>query len=188
MSHAYRYPAEPADLAYNLQVKIRNRGVHSCAATYPVAPDLSSISRWAPVLSRVLQPRISPSCRGGLRCYHVSHGPEPRLLAELSSDAVTCSSAPDLASLSRWSPVLPRGPGLASPREELWRCHVSYGSGFCLPRGELRHCHVFLSSGPHLPAEVNSDAATWPRLRLPERRAPVLSHTPRPPAGRGQQE
>jgi hypothetical protein len=94
----------------------------------------------------------------------VSRGPGPRLLAELSSDAATCSSAldltlpvevgsgtatcpwlralppreessgaatcssaPDLASLSRWAPVLPRGPGLASSREELWCCHVPHG-------------------------------------------------------------
>jgi hypothetical protein len=48
-------------------------------------------------------------------------------LQEESSGAATCSSAPDLASLSRWSPTLPCGPGLASPREELRCCHVLHG-------------------------------------------------------------
>jgi hypothetical protein len=47
----------------------------------------------------------SASPRGVLRRYHVS-------------------SAPDLASLSRWAPTLPRGPSLASPSRELWCCYV----------------------------------------------------------------
>jgi hypothetical protein len=55
-------------------------------------------------------------------------------------------------------------------------CPMAPGSAS--PRGEIRRCHVFLSSGPHLPTEVGSDAATWPRPRLPERRAPVLPCTP----------
>jgi hypothetical protein len=85
----------------------------------------------------------------------------PRLLAELSSSTVTCSSAPDLASL---------------PRRRL--CHVSHGSGLCLLerrapalprvpqlrtsppcRGELRRCHVAPASPPR---EESSGAATYP--------------------------
>jgi hypothetical protein len=50
-----------------------------------------------------------------------------RLPAEVGSGAATCSSAPDFASLSRWAPALPRGPDLASPRGELWCCHVPHG-------------------------------------------------------------
>jgi hypothetical protein len=52
--------------------------------------------------------------------------PEPRLLTKLSSDAVTCSSASDLASLSRWALALPCGPSLASPRGELRCCHIPH--------------------------------------------------------------
>jgi hypothetical protein len=86
----------------------------------PVAPDLISLTRWAPVLSCVLQPRTSPTCRGELRCCHVSHGLGPRFLAELSSSAAMCSSGSDLASLSRWAPTLPRVSWLQAlpPREE----------------------------------------------------------------------
>jgi hypothetical protein len=57
----------------------------------------------------------------------VSHGPGPYLPAEVSSGTVTC----------------PMAPGSASPRGELWRCHV------------------FLSYGPCLPDEVSSGAATY---------------------------
>jgi hypothetical protein len=84
-----------------------------------------------------------------------------------------CSSAPDLTSLPRWAPALPRVPQLPT-------------SPPC--RGGLRRCHVFLSSGPRLPAEVGSGAATWPWPHLPERRAPVLPHAPQPPAGCGPQK
>jgi hypothetical protein len=84
---------------------------------------------------------------------------------EESSGAAMCSSTPDLASLPRWAPVLPRGLGPRLPKRRasalpcvpqlrtsppyqggLWRCHVSHGSGLCLP----------------------------------ERRAPVLPRTPQP--------
>jgi hypothetical protein len=79
------------------------------AATQAIALDHTSLQRWAPKPPRVLQPRTSPYCRGGLWYRHVSRGPGSRLLAELSSAAATCSSAPDLTSPSRWAPVLPRG-------------------------------------------------------------------------------
>jgi hypothetical protein len=72
---------------------------------------------------------------------------------------------------------------------------VGSGAAMCLmapgsasPRGELQHCQVFLSSGPRLPAKVGSGAVTWLQPHLPERRAPVLPHTPRPLAGGGPQE
>jgi hypothetical protein len=64
----------------------------------------------------------------------------------------------------------------------------SMALGSASSRGELQCCHVFLSSGPHLPDEVSSCAATWPRPRLPERRAPVLARTTPPSAGCGPQE
>jgi hypothetical protein len=79
----------------------------STVATCSSASDLTSLPRWAPVLPRVSWLWALP----------------PR---EESFGAATCSSAPDLASLSRWAPALPRGPGLASPRGELWCCHVPY--------------------------------------------------------------
>jgi hypothetical protein len=82
--------------------------VSSGAATWPVAPGLASLPRWAPTLPRVPWLRALP----------------PR---EESSGAATCSSAPNLTSLMRWAPALPRGPGLASPRGELRCCHVSHG-------------------------------------------------------------
>jgi hypothetical protein len=58
----------------------------------------------------------------------MTHGPGPRLLAELSFGAATRSSAPDLASLPRWAPALPHVSQLrTSPpcRGGLWRCHVA---------------------------------------------------------------
>jgi hypothetical protein len=49
----------------------------------------------------------------------VSRDPVPRPLAELSSGAAICSSAPDLTSLPRWAPALSRVPWLQAlpPRE-----------------------------------------------------------------------
>jgi hypothetical protein len=127
----------------------------------------------------------------------VSCGLRPRFLAELSSGAVTCSSALDLASLPRWAPALPRVPWLQAlpPREESsgaamcsstleltsllrWASMLPRGPGFASPRGELLRFHAFLSSGPRLPAEVGSGAVTWPRPHLPERRAPALPCVP----------
>jgi hypothetical protein len=128
---------------------------------------------------------------------HVSYNFRPHLPAEVGSRAATCPTAPDLTSLLRWAPALPR----ASPPcwVELRRCHMflSFGArlstkvgsdaatclmapGSASSRGELRHCNMFLSSGPRLPAEVGSDAATWHWPRLLERRAPVLPRTPWP--------
>jgi hypothetical protein len=108
-----------------------------------------------------------PLSRWALALSHVSWlWPLPS--REESSDAATCSSAPELASLPRWAPMLPHGPGLASPRGELLRCHVfsmwapvlPCGTGLASSRGELRCFRVFLTSGPRLPTEVGSDAAT----------------------------
>jgi hypothetical protein len=75
--------------------------VGSSAATCPTAPDLTYLPRWAPTLSRVPRSRTSPPCRGGLQRCHVSYGPGPRFLAEVSSGAATCPVAPDPASLLR---------------------------------------------------------------------------------------
>jgi hypothetical protein len=74
----------------------------------------------------------------------MSRGSGPHLLAELSSGAATCSSAPDLTSLSRWTPTLPRV-------LQLWI------SPPC--RGRLRRCHV---APPSPPREESSGAATYP--------------------------
>jgi hypothetical protein len=46
---------------------------------------------------------------------------------EKSSGAATCSSSLDLASLPMWALALPRGPGLTSPRGELRCCHIPHG-------------------------------------------------------------
>jgi hypothetical protein len=125
--------------------------VGSEAATCPTALELPRI----PLL------RISPPCLGELRCYHVSCGPGPHLLTELSSGDVTYSSTLDLASL---------------PRHRL--CHVSHGFGLCLPdrraptlpcvpqlwtlppyRGGLWHCHVAPASPLR---EERSGGVTYP--------------------------
>jgi hypothetical protein len=110
----------------------------------------------------------------------VSRGPGPRLLAELSSDAATCS-APDLASLSRWAPALPRVPWLRAlpSREESsgaatcssapdlaylsrWALAQPRGPDLASLRGELRCCHV-----PHGPQRAvnhrNKEKANCPR-------------------------
>jgi hypothetical protein len=75
--------------------------VHPCAAMYHVAPDLTSLQRWALVLPHVPQPRTSPPCQGGLRRCHVFHDPRPRPPAEVGSGAATCLAASDLTSLPR---------------------------------------------------------------------------------------
>jgi hypothetical protein len=91
----------------------------------------------------------------------VVRGPGPRLLTELSSDAATCSSALDLASVLRWAPTLPRVPWLrALPHREesssaatcssaldlaslsRWASTLPHGPALASPRGELRCCHV----------------------------------------------
>jgi hypothetical protein len=82
--------------------------VSSGAATCPMAPDLTSLPRWALALPHVTWLQALP----------------PR---EESFGAVTCSSVTDLASMSRWAPTLPRGPDLASPGGELRCCHVPHG-------------------------------------------------------------
>jgi hypothetical protein len=95
----------------------------------------------------------------------VARGPGPRLLAELSSGVAMHSSAPDLASLPRWAPVLPCVPWLRAlpPREQSsgavtcssapdlaslprWAPTLPHGPSLASSRGELRCCHV-----PHGP-------------------------------------
>jgi hypothetical protein len=78
------------------------------------------------VLPHVPWPRASSPCRVKLQRCHVFLSSGPRLPAEVGSGPATCSSALDLASLPRWAPALPRGPGLAYSRGELWRCHVPH--------------------------------------------------------------
>jgi hypothetical protein len=42
---------------------------------HPSGPDLTSLSRRALMLPRITQNRTPPLRLGGLRCWHVSHGP-----------------------------------------------------------------------------------------------------------------
>jgi hypothetical protein len=91
----------------------------------------------------------------------VSHGPGPHLLAEVSSGTTTCSSAPDLASLSRWALTPPRVPWLRAllPRDESsgaatcfsapdlaslprWAPMLPRGPSLASLRGELWCCHI----------------------------------------------
>jgi hypothetical protein len=75
------------------------------------------------------------------------YGSGSRLSAELRFSAVTCPMTLNLISYLRWTPALPRTLWLRTSSPS-WgghrRCHVSYG---------------FI---PHLPAEVDYDAATCP--------------------------
>jgi hypothetical protein len=111
----------------------------------------------------------------------MARDPGPRLLAELSYDATTCSSALDLASLPRWAPTLPCVPWLQTlpPREESsgaatcfsapdlaslprWAPMLPRGTDLTSPRGELWCCHV-----PHGPQRVvdhrNKEGPSCPR-------------------------
>jgi hypothetical protein len=155
--------------------------VHPRAATQAVTLDHTFLQRWVPESPRVPRPRTSPPCRGELRCCHVARGPEPCLLTELSSGAATCSSTPDLASLPRWAPALPRVPWLRAlpPREESsgaamcstaldlaslprWAPALPRGPDLASPRGEFRCCHV-----PHGPQRAvdhrNKERPSCPR-------------------------
>jgi hypothetical protein len=70
----------------------------------------------------------------------------------------TCSSAPDLASLLRWAPMLPRGPSLASPRGELRCCHVPHG-----PQRAVDHRN---KEGPSCPRHAVGTLKTgYPRIQ-----------------------
>jgi hypothetical protein len=103
--------------------------MHPHAATSHAAPDPVSLPRWAPALPHTPQLQISPPCRNGLRCRQVSHGPGPCLPTEEGSDTVACPMVPDLASLPRRAPVLPRVPRLWTlplSGEGHWRCHASH--------------------------------------------------------------
>jgi hypothetical protein len=108
-------------------------------------------------------------------------GTGPRLLAELSSGAVTRSSAPNHASLLRWAPTLSCVTWLRAlpPREESsgaatcfsasdlasllrWAPALPRGPGLASLRGELRCCHI-----PHGPQWAvdhrNKEGSTCPR-------------------------
>jgi hypothetical protein len=60
----------------------------------PMASDLASRLRWAPVLPHVLWLRTSPPGCGGFRRCHVSYGSGLCLPAEVGSAAATCPTAP----------------------------------------------------------------------------------------------
>jgi hypothetical protein len=73
--------------------------VLSQVAMCPVAPDLASLLGRAPTLPRVPWLQTPPPFSKGLRCCHVSHSFEPRILAQEGSGAATCSLVLDPASL-----------------------------------------------------------------------------------------
>jgi hypothetical protein len=112
--------------------------VHPCTTTYPIAPDHTSLPRWAPALPYVPRPRTSPLYQGGLWHCHVSRSPRPHPQTEVGSCATTCPAAPDLSPLPRWALALPRvrEPWTSPPcRGGLRRFHVSHSSGLYLPEG-----------------------------------------------------
>jgi hypothetical protein len=85
----------------------------------------------------------------GFTCCHVSYSSGPHLPVKVGSDATMCPVAPDLASLSRWAPMLPCVPQLhtSPPRcDGLWCCHMA-------------RC-----SGPHLPIKESFSTATCPTV------------------------
>jgi hypothetical protein len=70
---------------------------------------------------------------------HMPCGSGPCLPTKAGSNATTCPSAPDPASLLRRAPALPRVPQLWTPPPcsgGLRCCYVSLGSGPCLPARE----------------------------------------------------
>jgi hypothetical protein len=81
--------------------------VGSGAVTCPMAPDLTSQSRWALALPHVLRLRTSPPDWGEFWCCHVSYGSGPLLPAEVGSDAAMCHMALDLTSRLRRARTLP---------------------------------------------------------------------------------
>jgi hypothetical protein len=132
----------------------------------------------------------------------VARGPEPRFLAELSSGVTTCSSDPDLASLSSWAPALTHVSWLWAlpPREESfgavtcssapdpaslsrWAPALPRGSGLTSLRGELRCCHV-----PHgLQQAVdhrNKEGHNYPGMQLGSHVSKARSRVTETPARR----
>jgi hypothetical protein len=109
----------------------KEQGKHPHVAMCFAALDLSPLPMWAPVLPCVLQLWTLLSYRGGLRHYHVSHYPEPRLPTGVGSGATTCPVPPGLSSRPRRAPALPHVPWLQTP-PHCWgelRCfHVPLGS------------------------------------------------------------
>jgi hypothetical protein len=55
------------------------------------------------------------SLQGGLRHCHMTYGSKSRLLAKVGSDAATCPTALEPASLMRWAPTLSRVQRLQTP-------------------------------------------------------------------------
>jgi hypothetical protein len=88
-TQALSVPCRPGAPTYKLQDKTRSR---TCIHAPPPAIWL----------------RTPLPYRGELRRCYVSSGSGPCLPAEVSSDAATCSVAPDLASWLRWAPAPPR--------------------------------------------------------------------------------
>jgi hypothetical protein len=82
-------------------------GVGSGVTTCPTAPDPTSLLGWAPAPPRVLWPQTLLPCWGGLRCHHVSYGPEPCLPAGVGSGVTTCPASPDPARVGSGAAMCP---------------------------------------------------------------------------------
>jgi hypothetical protein len=119
----------------------------SDAAMCLVALDPVSLLRRAPALPRIPCLQILPHCSEGLRHCHVSHGSRSCLPAREGSDAATCPTAPDHASLIGMALALARVP-------RLW-IRPPYSRG-------LQCCHVSHNTRPRLPAQEGFDAAMCP--------------------------
>jgi hypothetical protein len=79
--------------------------------------------------------RVMPLWHGQLGCHHTSRGASSRLLAQGSSDVITCHVALAPESPLGVARVLPRGSWLQLPPPstwQLWSRHVSCDSGSSL--------------------------------------------------------
>jgi hypothetical protein len=105
-------------------------------------PDKLTISKCRYPEYRVPPHTSSKSTQRAARastCCHVSCSFRPHLPAEVSSYAITCPAAPDLASLLKRAPALPRVPQLRNSlpcRGGLRRFYVSHCCGLCFPKGK----------------------------------------------------
>jgi hypothetical protein len=123
-------PYRPGTPAYKFESKTRKTYCHmpynagsylparegSGVVTCPTALDPASMLGRAPMLPCVSWLRILPPCSGGIRRCHVSHGSRSCLPAHEGSDATTCPTTPDPASLLRRAPTLPHVPRLSVGR------------------------------------------------------------------------
>jgi hypothetical protein len=128
--------------------------VSSGAATCPAAPDLTTLLRWVPAPPCVPQFWTSPPCWGELRRCHVSHGPGPRLLTEVSS---VLPHVPRPRVLPSWegssgAATCPMARGCPFLGGELQCCHMSHGPRQAVDHNNKKKCLAFLGTqlGSHI--------------------------------------